>query len=131
MISSIGKTINNMNVHLIHNDTEYQAALKKIRELWDAPEGTPESETLEMLSLVVNKYEEEHFPIEEPDPIEYIKIRMEELGLKQDDLVPYIGNKGNVSKVLNRKRTLSLEMIRKLHRGLGFPLHVLIGEPAY
>lgn len=119
-----------MNVHLIHNEAEYQATLKMIRELWDAPEGTPESETLEILSLVVNKYEEEHYPIEEPDPIEYIKIRMEELSLNQEDLVPYIGDKGNVSKVLSRKRSLSLEMIRRLHKGLGFPLNVLIGEPA-
>ncbi|EJF10586.1 type II toxin-antitoxin system HigA family antitoxin [Pontibacter sp. BAB1700] len=120
-----------MNIHLIHNEAEYQEALKKIRMLWDAPEGTPEHEHLEMLALVVNKYEEEHYAIEEPDPIEYIKIRMEELGLKQEDLVPYIGDKGNVSKVLNRKRSLSLDMIRKLHKGLGFPLNVLIGEPAY
>lgn len=117
-----------MNIHLIHNEDEYQAALRKIRELWDAPEGTPENEQLEMLTLVVGKYEEENYPIEEPDPIEYIKIRMEELGLKQEDLVPYMGNKGNVSKVLNRKRGLSLDMIRQLHKGLGFPLSVLIAE---
>jgi HTH-type transcriptional regulator / antitoxin HigA len=118
-----------MTIHLIHNEAEYQAALKQIRALWDAPEGTSESETLEMLSLVVKKYEEEHYPIEEPDPIEYIKIRMEELGLNQEDLVPYMGDKGNVSKVLNRKRRLSLDMIRKLHKGLRFPLEVLIAEP--
>lgn len=120
-----------MAIHLIHNEAEYQAALKRIRALWDAPEGTPESDELELLTMVVNKYEEENYPIEEPDPVEYIKIRMEELGLKQEDLVPYMGNKGNVSKVLNRKRTLSLEMIRGLNKGLGFPVNVLIREPAF
>ena len=78
--------------------------------------------------MLVNKYEEEHYPIEDPDPVEYIKVRMEELGLKQEDLVPYMANKGNVSKVLSRKRSLSLEMIRKLRHGLRFPLEVLIVE---
>ncbi|GEO05524.1 transcriptional regulator [Adhaeribacter aerolatus] len=118
-----------MDVRLIHTEAEYQAALQKIRALWEAEPGTPAAEELEILVLLVNKFEEENYPIEEPDPIEYIKIRMEELGLKQEDLVPYMGNKGNVSKVLSRKRALSLEMIRKLHRGLRFPLEVLIAEP--
>lgn len=117
-----------MNITLLHTDADYQIALRRIRELWEAEAGTPEADELEILSMIVSKYEEEHYPIEEPDPIEYIKIRMEELGLIQEDLVPYMGNKGNVSKVLNRKRALSLEMIRNLHRGLRFPLEVLIAE---
>lgn len=119
-----------MDIRLIYTEADYQSALQRIRELWEADPGTPEAEELEILALLVNKFEEEHYPIEEPDPIDYIKIRMEELGLRQDDLVPYMGNKGNVSKVLNRKRSLSLEMIRNLHRGLGFPLEVLIAEPS-
>ncbi|MCC9138843.1 type II toxin-antitoxin system HigA family antitoxin [Pontibacter silvestris] len=118
-----------MDIRLIHTEADYQAALQRIRKLWEAGPGTPEADELEILAMLVNKYEEEHYPIEEPDPIEYIKIRMEELGLKQEDLVPYMGNKGNVSKVLSRKRSLSLEMIRNLHRGLRFPLEVLIAEP--
>lgn len=118
-----------MDIRLIHTEADYQAALQRIRRLWEAEPGTPEADELEILAMLVNKYEEEHYPIEEPDPIEYIKIRMEELGLKQEDLVPYMGNKGNVSKVLSRKRSLSLEMIRNLHRGLRFPLEVLIAEP--
>jgi HTH-type transcriptional regulator/antitoxin HigA len=117
------------NVKLIKTQADYQAVLKRIRELWESPEGSPEAEEKEILSLLVKKYEEEHYPIEQPDPISYIKIRMEELGLKQEDLVPYMGNKGNVSKVLNRKRPLSLDMIRGLHRGFHFPLEVLIAEP--
>lgn len=119
-----------MNINLIHNEVEYQIALRRIRTLWEAEPGTPEADELEILALIVNQYEEKHYPIEEPDPIEYIKIRMEELGLSQADLVPYMGNKGNVSKVLNGKRSLSLEMIRNLHRGLRFPLEVLIAEPS-
>lgn len=118
-----------MDIKLIHTEADYQAALQRIRGLWEAEPGTPEADELEILAMLVSKYEEEHYPIEEPDPIEYIKIRMEELGLKQEDLVPYMGNKGNVSKVLSRKRSLSLEMIRNLHRGLRFPLEVLIAEP--
>ncbi len=119
-----------MNITLLHTDADYQVALRRIRELWEANANTPEADELEILSMLVSKYEEEHYPIEEPDPIDYIKIRMEELGLIQEDLVPFMGNKGNVSKVLNRKRALSIDMIRKLHRGLRFPLEVLISEPA-
>ena len=119
-----------MEIRLISTEADYQAALQRIRRLWEADPDTPEAEELEILALLVNKFEEEHYPIEEPDPIDYIKIRMEELGLRQEDMVPYMGNKGNVSKVLNRKRPLSLEMIRNLHRGLRFPLEVLIAEPS-
>ncbi|WP_181309075.1 type II toxin-antitoxin system HigA family antitoxin [Rufibacter sp. XAAS-G3-1] len=119
-----------MDIKLIHTEADYQATLQRIRALWEAEPGTPEADELEVLVMLVNKFEEEHYPIEEPDPIDYIKIRMEELGLRQEDLVPYMGNKGNVSKVLNRKRALSLEMIRNLHRGLRFPLEVLIAEPS-
>ncbi|HEV7347307.1 transcriptional regulator [Telluribacter sp.] len=118
-----------MDIKLIHTDTDYQTALQRIRALWEAEPSTPEADEAEILDLLVNKFEEENYPIEEPDPIEYIKIRMEELGLKQEDMVPYMGNKGNVSKVLNRQRSLSLVMIRNLHRGLRFPLEVLIAEP--
>jgi len=119
-----------MEIRLISTEADYQAALQRIRRLWEADPDTREAEELEILALLVNKFEEEHYPIEEPDPIDYIKIRMEELGLRQEDMVPYMGNKGNVSKVLNRKRPLSLEMIRNLHRGLRFPLEVLIAEPS-
>ncbi|MPR35543.1 helix-turn-helix domain-containing protein [Salmonirosea aquatica] len=118
-----------MNIELIHTEADYQAALRRIRALWEAEPHTPQADELEIWSMLVNKYEEEHFPIEEPDPIEYLKIRMEELGLSQEDLVPYMGNKGNVSKVLNRKRSLSLQMIRNLHRGLNLSLEALIAEP--
>jgi len=115
-----------MIIKIIETEAEYEQYLARIEELFDAPAGTDDAKELALLVLLVNKYEEENYPIAEPDPIEYIKVRMEELGLKDKDLVPYIGDKGTVSKVLNRKRGLSLEMIRKLSRGLGFPVDVLI-----
>lgn len=77
-----------MKIKLIHSEADYQAALGRIRALWEAEPNTPKADELERLAMIVNKYEEEHFPIEYPDPIEYIKIRMEELGLSQEDLVP-------------------------------------------
>jgi len=118
-----------MEIKLIETEEEYHQFLKRVDVLFDAKKGTPEALELELLVMIVNKFEEENYPIEEPDPIEYIKIRMEEMGLKATDLVPYMGNKGNVSKVLNRKRGLSIEMIRNLHNGLGFPLDILIAQP--
>lgn len=117
-----------MELKLIETEKEYDNAIARIDQLFDAPKGTGEAKELDLLVLLVNKYEQENHPIEEPDPIEYIKIRMEEMGLKAIDLVPYMGNKGNVSRVLNRKRGLSIEMIRNLHKGLGFPLDVLVSE---
>lgn len=118
-----------MEIKLIETEEEYHQFLKRIDILFDAKKGTPEARELELLVMIVNKFEEENYPVEEPDPIEYIKIRMEEMGLKATDLVPYMGNKGNVSKVLNRKRALSIEMIRNLHKGFGFPLDILIAQP--
>jgi len=117
-----------MEIKLIETEQEYNQVIKRIDALFDAPKGSREAKELDLLVLIVNKYEEENFPIDEPDPIEYIKIRMEEMGLKAVDLVPYIGNKGNVSKVLSRKRNLSIEMIRSLHKGLRIPLDILISE---
>jgi HTH-type transcriptional regulator/antitoxin HigA len=118
-----------MELKIIETEEEYNNAIARIDELFDAKKGSKDAKELDLLVLLVNKYELENFPIDKPDPIEYIKIRMEEMGLKASDLVPYMGNKGNVSRVLNRKRGLSIEMIRNLHKGLGFPLDVLVSEP--
>ena len=101
-----------METKLIKTDADYQEALRRIRDLGEPDEGTAEFEEAEILTMLLVKYEEENYPTEELDPIEYLKIRMEVLGLAQNDLVPYFGNKGNVSKVLNRKRPLSLQNIR-------------------
>ncbi|PSR51982.1 transcriptional regulator [Adhaeribacter arboris] len=120
-----------METKLIHNEAEYQAALKRIRELGEPEKGSPEDEEAEILTMLLVKFEEENYPAEELDPIEYLKTRMEVLGLAQNDLVPYFGNKGNVSKVLNRKRPLSLQNIRALKKGLGLSADVLISGSDY
>ena len=111
---------------LIKTDDEYQAALTELEDLMDAALGSEEEEWLELLSLLIEKYEEEHFPMPLPDPVEAIKFRMEAAGLTPKDLIPFIGSQSKVSEVLNRKRSLSISMIRNLHQGLGIPAEVLI-----
>lgn len=117
------------NLHIIQNEKEYEMALQRIEELFDVSKGSPESHELEILVLLVKKYKTENFEeIPLPDPIDAIKVRMEDLGLKAKDLVPAIGDKGTVSKILNRKIPLSLKMIRNLCSLLGLPAEVLIQE---
>ena len=120
-----------MKLKPIKNEQEYDLALNRVDELMDmSPEmGTTQSDELEVLVMLVEKHEEQNWHIAEPDPIEAIKIRMEQLHLKQKDLVPYIGNKSKVSEVLNRKIALSLSMISKLATGLQLPLEALIQLP--
>jgi len=117
-----------MSIKPIHNETDYDNALDRVDVLMDInPElGTAESDELEVLALLIEKYEEKEWAISEPDPIEAIKVRMEQMHLKQKDLVPYIGNKSKVSEVLNRKVGLSLTMIYNLAKGLHLPLEILV-----
>jgi len=116
-----------MNViKVIKNNQEYEVALKEIESLMDAEPGSADETALELLSVVIEKYEKEHFPIPLPDPIDAIKFRMEQQGLSQKDLIPFIGSQGKVSEVLNHKRQLSMEMVRKLYEGLNIPAEVLI-----
>ncbi|MFZ7113099.1 MAG: transcriptional regulator [Desulfatiglandales bacterium] len=114
---------------LIKTEEDYDLALSRIEELMDAEAGTPEADELELLSTLVEMYEEEHYPIDMPDPIAAVKFRMEQQGLTQQDLVPFIGNRSKVSEVLNRKRPLTLSMMRGLNKGLGIPAEVLMQEP--
>ncbi len=114
---------------VIKTETEYDAALARINELMDALPGTSEGDELELLVALVEMYERQHYPIGPPSPIEAVRFRMEQLNLKQKDLLPYIGSRGKVSEILSGRRTLSLPMIRKLHAGLGIPAHVLLQEP--
>jgi len=120
-----------MQLKPIKNEQDYDVALNRVDELMDiSPKiGTAQSDELEVLVMLIEKYEEKYWSIEEPDPIEAIKIRMEQMHLKQKDLVPYIGNKSKVSEVLNRKVSLSLSMISKLATGLQLPLEALIQLP--
>jgi len=117
-----------MSIKPIHNETDYDKALERVDELMalNPAMGTTQSDELEVLALLIEKYEEKAWAMSEPDPIEAIKVRMEQMHLKQKDLVPYIGNKSKVSEVLNRKVGLSLTMIYNLAKGLHLPLEVLV-----
>ncbi len=115
-----------MELRPIRTKADHKAALETISSLLDAPEGSREAGMLEVLSVLVEAYEEDHHPIAPPDPIEAIKFRMEQEGLTRRDLEPYLGSRARVSEVLNRKRPLSVEMIRRLNAGLGIPAEILI-----
>ncbi len=115
-----------MKLKPIKNDRELNRALKRIDELWGAKPNTPKGDELDILMLIVEKYEDEHYAIPASDPIEAIKFLMDQNGLLRKDLVPYIGTSGRVSEVLSRKRNLTLAMIRKLHEGLKIPYECLI-----
>src|SRR6056297_847426 len=117
-----------MELKPIKTDADYRAALKRLEEIFDAKLGTTESDELEILGLMVDDYENKDYPIEAPDPIEAIKIRMEEMQLKQVDLISEIGGKSRVSEVLNRKRRLTVDMIRKLTTRLNISAKVLISD---
>ncbi|WP_430812941.1 MULTISPECIES: helix-turn-helix domain-containing protein [unclassified Carboxylicivirga] len=117
-----------MNIRPIKTETDYQEALQRLDELFDAEIGTPESDEADVLALLVDNYENEHYAIEAPDPIEAIKIRMEEMHIRQIDLVPEIGGRSRVSEVLNKKRKLTVDMIRKLTKRLNLSAKVLIND---
>ena len=119
-----------MDIRPIKTEADYQAALAEIERLFDASPGTPEGDRLEVLATLVEAYENKHYNLPLPDPIEAIRYYMESRGLSRRDLEPYIGNRARVSEVLNRKRPLSIDMIRRLHAGLGIPAEVLI-QPYY
>lgn len=112
-----------MHIKLIKSDSDHEAALNALMALMDTnpAEGSPAADKIEVLATLIEKYEEEHFPIDLPDPIEAIRFRMEQQGLSQRDLIPYIGSAARVSDILNRRRQLSLGMIRALHKGLDIP----------
>lgn len=115
---------------VIKTEQDLNAALARIEEIFAASPGSPDGDELELLVMLVERYEEEHFPIDAPDPIAAIRFRMEQKGLKQKDLVPFIGSQSKVSEVLSGRRPLSLAMIRSLSGGLGIPADVLIGSGA-
>ncbi len=117
-----------MDVRPIKTEADYNLALGEVDRLFDAPPGSPECDRLEVLATLIEAYEREHHPMPLPDPIEAIKFRMEQAGLKQVDLIPAIGSKSRVSEVLGRRRPLTLPMIRRLSRDFGIPLEVLVRE---
>lgn len=124
-----------MQIHPIRSESDYQRAVLRISQLMSAAPGTGEGEELDILSTLVDAYETKHFVVDAPDPIVAIEFRMEQQGLTRRDLEPMIGSRARVSEVLNRKRSLTLEMVRRLRRGLGISADSLIadgsaGQPA-
>ena len=115
-----------MAIKPIKTKKDYQAAMNRLEVIFDAKPGTPEGDELEVLGILIDKYEQEHYPIGYPDPIEAIKFRMEQLGYSQSDLAKVVGLKSRASEILSKKRKLTLEMIRQLHQALGIPTDVLI-----
>lgn len=117
-----------MTLKPIRTKKDYQAALDRLEEIFDARKNSPEADELEVLSILIDNYEKLHYPIDFPDPIEAIKFRMEQLGYKQKDLVDAIGFKSRVSEILSKKRKLTLDMVRKLSQKLSIPSDILLQE---
>jgi len=120
--------ISNMGIKAIKTENDYEKALDRLKSIFQAADGTPDGDEAEVLSILIEKYEDEHYPIGMPDPIEAIKFRMEQMGMNQKDLAEAVGFTSRVSEVLNRKRKLTLNMIRKLSTTLQIPTEVLIQE---
>lgn len=117
-----------MNIEPIHTDEDLQRAFLRLEKLWGAKPGTTAADELEILTLLIEHYEAKHYPMPPSDPVEAIKFRMEQQGLTNKDLEPYIGSRGRVSEILNGKRKLSLPMIKRLHQGLHIPYDCLLAN---
>ncbi len=117
-----------MKIAPIRNEKDYQSALKRLELIFDTKKGSENGDELEILSILIDRYENENFPIGMPDPIEAIKFRMEQMGMKQKDLAEVVGFKSRVSEILSKKRKLTLDMIRKLNTTLHIPTEVLVQD---
>jgi HTH-type transcriptional regulator/antitoxin HigA len=117
-----------MKISPIRTEKDYQKALKRLEEIFDSKKGTQEGDELEILAILIEHYENENIPVEMPDPIEAIKFRMEQMGLKQKDLAKIIQFNSRASEVLSKKRKLNLSMIRKLNTALNIPTEVLVQD---
>lgn len=117
-----------MNLKPIRTEKDYELALNRLEKIFDAKPGTKEGDELEILALIIEDYEDKHYPIDPPDPIEAIKFRMEQMNMNQSDLAVIIGHKSRASEILNKKRKLTLSMIRKLNKKLNIPTEVLVKE---
>jgi len=115
-----------MSIKPIKTKKDYKAALQRLEMIFDATPGSAQGDELEILGILIDNYEKNHYPIDYPDPIEAIKFRMEQLGYTQNDLAKIVGLKSRASEILNKKRKLTLEMVRQLHTGLNIPTNVLI-----
>lgn len=115
-----------MEIRPIKTETDYKSALERIEELWGAKRDTPEGDEMDLLVTLVESYEMKHYPIAPPDPIEAIKFRMEQMGMTKADMVKYLGSQSRVSEILNRKRSLTLKMVKSLYKGLKIPAEILL-----
>lgn len=115
-----------MDIKPIRSERDYEAALHEIEALFDAPAGRTEADRLDILTTLVEVYESHHYPMPQADPVEMLKYYMESRGLTRADIEPFIGSRARVAEILNRKRPLTLEMIRRLYAGLGIPAEVLV-----
>jgi HTH-type transcriptional regulator / antitoxin HigA len=113
----------------IRTDADHDAALLEVERLWGAKLGTPDGDRLDVIATLISAYEDQRWPMDLPDPVSAIEFRIEQQGLTRKDLEPFIGTRARVSEIMNRKRPLTLAMIRKLSAGLGIPAEVLIAEP--
>lgn len=117
-----------MNIKPIKNEADYEAAMQRLEIIFDSKPGTKEGDELEILSILIDNYENEHYEVGLPDPVEAIKFRMEQLGMKQKDLGKIIGLNSRASEILHRKRKLTLEMIRQIHKALNIPTDLLVSD---
>ncbi|MDU9048229.1 MAG: hypothetical protein Q3M30_05235 [Candidatus Electrothrix sp. Rat3] len=115
-----------MEIRPIKTETDYSKALKAVEKLMGAKRNTPEGDRLDVLATLIEAYEEKHHPVSPPDPVEAIIHQMESQGLSRNDLIPFLGSRSRVSEILNRKRQLSINMIRKLQEGLGISAEILV-----
>jgi len=114
------------DVKPIRTEADYDSAMEEVASLWGAVSGTPEGDRLDVLATLIDAYEARHYPMDPPDPIEAIQFRMEQQGLSRKDLEPLIGTRARVAEVMNRRRSLSIDMIRRLHEQLGISAEILI-----
>ena len=115
-----------MDIRPIKTEQDYNSAIKRIEELWGAKKDTLNGDELDLLVTLVESYEMKHFPIAPPDPVDAIKFRMEQMGMSKEDMVKYLGSQSRVSEILNRKRKLTLKMVKSLYKGLKIPAEILL-----
>lgn len=115
-----------MEIRPVKNEKDYNDSIRRIEELWGAKKDTPQGDELDLLVTLVESYEMKHYPIAPPDPVDAIKFRMEQMGMTRADMVKYLGSQSRVSEVLNRKRKLTLSMVKSLYKGLKIPAEILL-----
>lgn len=115
-----------MDIRPIKTEQDYNDSIARVEELWGAKRDTSEGDELDLLVTLVESYEMKHYPIAPPDPIDAIKFRMEQMGMSKADMVKYLGSQSRVSEILNRKRALTLKMVKSLYKGLKIPAEILL-----